>query len=306
MTAVHPQILALIEEQERAGEDAGPPSLATLRAGYLRTAIELGGPVELVAGVEDVVVPRADGGRVPARVYTPTTPAARPGALVWLHGGGWIMGDLEGFDRVARQLANASGAKFISVDYRLAPEHPHPQPREDARAAVEWAAGAGAEQLGTDPALVIVGGDSAGGHLAVLAALGAREQLLAQLHVYPALDPACDSEAYRSHASDPMLSAEEMRACWAAYVGDGSARDAWPLEADLHGMPPAWIAVAEHDPLRDDGLRYAQALRAADVAVEIAVYEDMTHGFLRWGGVLDRTHELIAWLGGAARGLLAA
>jgi acetyl esterase len=102
-----------------------------------------------------------------------------------------------------------------------------------------------------------------------------------------------------------MLGRDEMLACWDAYVGNTAAVEARPLDADLHGMPPAWIGIAGVDPLRDDGLRYARALEDVGVRVQSVVYDDMTHGFLRWGGVVDRSHELIAWLGDAARGLLA-
>ena len=131
----------------------------TERAAYLQTALELGGAAEEVARVEDVVIPDVEGGRLRARAYWPTVPAEALGVLVWLHGGGWYVGDIASFDRLTRQLANASGAVCLSVEYRLAPEHPYPAAVHDARSAVAWAAGAGARQLGTDPARVVVGGD---------------------------------------------------------------------------------------------------------------------------------------------------
>ncbi len=312
VSAVHPQIQAIIDEDaaEAAEAEPGPPSLESIRAGYLQTAIELGGAPEPVASAEDVVIARADGGGVPARVYRPIAPAAPLGTLVWFHGGGWIAGDLDGFDRVARQLANASGALCVSVDYRLAPEHPFPAALEDAHAALAWAGGAGATQLGSAPDRVVVGGDSAGGHLAALAVQRARDRVRAQMHVYPALDPACGSDAYRTYADGPMLTVADMRACWAAYLavedaagaGDAAAR---PIDGDLAGLPPAFIAVAEHDPLRDDGLAYAAALRAAGVDVETALYDTMTHGFVRWGGIVEQAHELIARIGQATRSSIA-
>ena len=171
MTAIHPQIQAIADRRVLAAgdEEPGPPELEALRAGYLQAALELGGALEPVADVADVVFPRADGGRVPARVYRPLAPGPQGGLLVWCHGGGWVMGDLEGFDRVARQLANACGVPCVSVDYRLAPEHPFPAAVDDAQAAIEWACGDGAEQLGSDPARVVVGGDSAGAQLVTLA-----------------------------------------------------------------------------------------------------------------------------------------
>lgn len=306
--ALHPQVRSLLEGGSGPGIDESP-DLAALRAGYLDTALRLGGPQEVVADVEDVVVPREDSGRVSARVYRPLHPApGMAGAIVWLHGGGWLMGDLEGFDRVCRSLANAAGHAVVSVDYRLAPECPFPAAVEDAAAALRWARDRGAGQGGWSAEHVVVGGDSAGGNLAAVAALRARGDGLAavraQLLVYPALDDAMESGAYREFAAGPMLSAAEMERCWALYRGEAEPGhpDLAPLRgADLAGAPPAFVAVAGIDPLRDDGLRYAEALRAAGVQAEVEVFEDMTHGFLRWGGVVDRARELVAALGAYAR-----
>jgi acetyl esterase len=306
---LHPQVRELIEAAGVAPEEPLPPNLEADRASYLQTALELGGAVETVARVEDVVIPSAAGSRVRARAYWPRVPADALGVLIWLHGGGWYIGDVEGFDRVARQLANASGGVCVSVDYRLAPEHRYPAAVQDARAAVAWAVGAGAEQLGTDATRVLVGGDSAGGNLAAVAARHAPEAVRAQLLVYPALDAAMTGDSYREFAEGPMLTAADMALCWRTYLGDrvgADDPDASPLRArDLRGAPPAYIAVAGHDPLRDDGLRYAAALRAAGVAVVVDRYDDVVHGFLRWGGVVDRARELIEALGDFARAAIA-
>jgi acetyl esterase/lipase len=305
---LHPQVRALVAAAGLAEEGPGPPDLEAERATYLQTALELGGPVEEVARVEEVVIPRADGSRVRARAYWPRVPADALGVLIWLHGGGWYVGDIEGFDRVTRQLANASGAVCLSVDYRLAPEHRYPAAVEDARAAVAWAVAAGAEQLGTDAARVLVGGDSAGGNLAAVAARHAPGDVRAQLLVYPALDAAMTGVSHREFAKGPMFSTADMARCWRTYLGDrvgDDDPDASPLAArdlrDLRDLPRAYIAVAGHDPLRDDGLRYAAALRAAGVAVVVDRYDDMVHGFLRWGGVVHRARELIEALGDFAR-----
>ncbi len=210
------------------------------------------------------------------------------------------MGDLDGFDHVARALANASGQIVISVDYRLAPEHPHPAAVDDGELAIRWAVGEGARHLGFDPERVSIGGDSAGGQVAVATALRIPEHVCAQLLVYPALDPRMDSEAYQQFATGPMLTAREMAACWGAYRAGGEPSQA-PGGPALAALPPAWVGLAGHDPLRDDGLAYAETLWAAGVRAEVEVYQDMTHGFLRWGGAVDRAHELIAWLARAAR-----
>jgi acetyl esterase len=303
--SLHPQIRALIEATATDDGEAGPPDLEAERAAYLQTAIELGGAVEQVGRIEDVVIPRADGGRLRARAYWPMVPADALGVLVWLHGGGWYVGDVESFDRVSRQLANASGAVCLSVDYRLAPEHPYPAAVHDARAAVAWAAGDGAQQLGADPARVVVGGDSAGGNLATVAARHEHASLRAQLLVYPALDATMSGGSYREFGEGPLLRTRDMEQCWSTYLGEGGDAgdpDVSPLVArDVAGLPPAYIAVAGHDVLRDDGLRYAEALRAAGVDVTVDRYDDMAHGFLRWGGVVDRARELIDALGEYAR-----
>jgi acetyl esterase len=304
---LHPQVRALMAAA--SGEDeSAPADLAAERAAYLDTAIRLGGAAESVAEARDLIVPSGDA-RLAARLYVPLHERDTTRLLVWFHGGGWCVGDIPGFDRVGRALANASGQRVLLVDYRLAPEHPWPTPAQDGRAAVRWArTAAGAAQLGIDPARVVVGGDSAGGQLAALAVRDARRDDLppvrAQLLVYPALDPAMDSEAYREFAGGPMLTAQEMQVCWERYL-DGRAVDdpevAVLRAADLGGLPPTWIAIAGVDPLRDDGLRYAAKLRAAGVEVRERRFEDMAHGFLRWGGVVDRTRELLDWLGAAAR-----
>jgi acetyl esterase len=307
--SLHPQARALADAAWRPADQQGPPDIEAERAAYLQTALELGGALEEVGRVEDVVVPRDDGGRVRARAYWPRVPAEALGAIVWLHGGGWYVGDVETFDRVTRQLANAAGAVCLSVDYRLAPEHRFPAAVIDARAATAWLTAAGARELGTDPERVIVGGDSAGGNLAAVVARHLRPSLRAQLLVYPALDAAMSSPSYREFRDGPFVSADDMAFCWRTYLGehaDPADPDASPLGAeDLRGLPPAYIAVAGHDPLRDDGLRYAEALGSAGVAVRLQRYDDMPHGFIRWTGVADRARELIEALGGFAREAIA-
>lgn len=296
MAPLHPQVRALMEAAPPA-LDGAPADLAALRAGYAETARRLGGPPLAVGGVEDLLIERDGAPPLPVRAYVPAPPDASSGAIVWFHGGGWVIGDLDGFDHVARELCVRSGSVVASVDYRLAPEHPFPAAAQDAEDALRWAAGAGARILGHDAARIAVGGDSAGGQLAALAALRAPGLARGQLLAYPALDPEMASAAYREFAEGPLLTAAEMALCWRAYLGGTEPGAADVLRrGDLRGAPPARIAVAAHDPLRDDGLAYAAALEAAGVPVQVQVYDDMAHGFLRWGGAVDRAHDLIAWL----------
>jgi acetyl esterase len=298
---LHPQVQALFAE---AFDDAPPAGLAEQRAAYAERARQLGGEPEPVAEVVDLEIAGADG-PLTARAYRPaeaTDLDAAP-AILWLHGGGWIMGDLDGIDRVCRSLSNASGALVLALDYRLAPEHPFPAAVRDTDATVAWLRGDGAGVLAADPAQLFVGGDSAGGNLAAVAALHARDAVAGQMLVYPVVDGATDAESWATFAENASLPAVTMRSMWRRYVagGDPLVPDASPLRAQLTGAPPALIAVAGHDPLHDEGVAYARALQAAGAEAALLDYEDMPHGFLRWGGVVDRARELIAELGGFVR-----
>jgi acetyl esterase len=322
LQALHPQVRSLLRAMGDVADDGGaadaeheptPADLAAERAAYLDTTLRLGGAAEPVASAVDLVIP-SGAARLPARLYAPLHAPETDALLVWLHGGGWYVGDIPTFDRVARTLANASGAKVLLAEYRLAPEHRWPVQVGDAGAIVRWARAAdeGAAQLETDPTRVVLGGDSAGGQLAVVAARHAAADGLAPLRAlllaYPALDPAMGSEAYARFADGPMLTRADMERCWRLYL-DGASRtdpDAAPLLADdLGGLPPASIAVAGQDPLRDDGLALAARLEDLGVPVQTRVFDDMVHGFARWGGVVDAAGELLRWLGDAARATLA-
>lgn len=307
--ALHPQVRSLLRAM--AEEDGPPPAdLAAERKEYLDATLRLGGAAEPVAAVEDLVIPSFDGARLPARAYVPLHEPDTDALLVWMHGGGWYVGDIPTFDRVARSLANASGAKVLLAEYRLAPEHRWPTQIRDADAIVAWARGAGAERLGAAPARILLGGDSAGGQLAVIAARHVAqdggEPLRGLLLVYPALDPAMDSAAYREFADGPMLTREDMEKCWSYYLGDAdrSDPDVAPLRGDLRGLPATWIALAEEDPLRDDGAALAAALDRAGAPVVLERFDGMVHGFLRWGGVVDGAGECLRWLGDGARAAL--
>jgi acetyl esterase len=242
-------------------------------------AAALFGEPDPVESVEDRV---AD--RVPVRIYRPA--GSRPGVLVYFHGGGWVVGSLESHDRLCRTLAARSGVAVVAVDYRLAPEHRYPAAVEDAWAATRWAA------AHFEP--VVVGGDSAGGHLAAVVALRARDRglpLALQVLLYPVTDHACDTPSYREHASGTNLTAATMRWFWQQFLAhgeQGAEPEASPLRAsDLTGVAPALVVTAEHDPLRDEGEAYAQRLVDAGVPTTLTRYEGQIHGFIRMPAVLD-------------------
>lgn len=249
-------------------------------------------------------------GEVPVRVYRP--PAGGPLAvLVWFHGGGWVLGDLEGADPVCQQLASRVPAVVVSVDYRLAPEHPYPAAVEDAVAATGWAY-EHAGELGGDPGRLAVGGDSAGGNLAAVVARRARDEagppIAFQLLVYPVTDCTASQPSYVENGEGFMLEAASMRWFFDHYLPDPARRrepDASPLLApDLTGLPPAHVVTAEHDPLRDEGEAYAGRLAEAGVPVRLHRYEGMIHGFFAMGKVLAPGGTAVEEAAAALRGAL--
>jgi len=252
------------------------------------------GEGEAVARVESRTVP-GPRGEIPVRVYTPEGRAPFP-VLVYFHGGGWVIGSLETHDGLCRHLANAAGAVVVSVDYRLAPEHPFPASGEDAYAATRWVA-ANAAVIGGDAKRIAVGGDSAGGNLAAVVPLMARDRggppLVFQLLVYPVTDtPSANTASYRENAEGYFLTAKMMHWFWNHYCGknpDLSDPYLCPLRAkDLKSLPPALVVTAEFDPLRDEGEAYAARLREAGVPATSKRYPGMIHGFFGMGALLTQ------------------
>jgi acetyl esterase len=243
--------------------------------------------------IYDDAVP-ASRGSVPVRVYLSEPDAA--GTLVYFHGGGWVMGTLDSFDNVARELAFHSGARVVSVDYSLAPENPYPVALHEAIDAIEWVAG----QFPGEP--LAVAGDSAGGNLATVAARMILERGTADISVQLLMYPVTDSDANRaSYLEEPpvptLLSRTEMNWFWDRYVPDAAARQAAevsPLRAEsLAGMPPTIMILAGHDPLRDEGLAYARRLEEHGVPVELVMFEGMCHGFVGLTGVIEQAGEAL-------------
>ena len=251
------------------------------------------GPSEAVAAVKDHRVPVA-GGEITVRCYTPSGKGPFP-ALLFFHGGGWVIGDIDTHDGICRSLANHAGCVVANVDYRLAPEHRYPAAAEDSYAATRWVA-EHAAQLGVDATRLAVGGDSAGGNLAAAVSLMARDRggpaLKLQLLVYPVTRHGYDTPSYRENAEGYLLTRTSMEWFWNHYLGpqgDGRQPYASPLDApSLERLPPAVVMTAEYDPLRDEGAAYADRLRSAGVPVTVTRYPGMIHGFFRMINIVDK------------------
>src|SRR5262250_2353992 len=264
------------------------------------------GPFEDVAAVTDHRVP-VKNGEMTVRVYSPGSKGPLP-ALVFYHGGGWVIGDLYTHDGICRTLTNAAGCVVASVDYRLAPESKYPVAVEDSYAALQWVV-AHASQLGIDPRRVAVGGDSAGGNLSAAVALMARDRkgpaLVSQILIYPVTNYAFDTPSYAENAEGYVLTREAMRWFWRHYLvreEQGKEPLASPLRAtSLAGLPPALVITASHDPLRDEGEAYAARLRDAGVPVTLTRYDGLFHGFIRMTKFLDKARACVDEIAGTLR-----
>jgi acetyl esterase len=271
---------------------AARESFARFTVGY-RTAESL----EPVASVRDSAID-GSGGRLPVRIYRPLADEQPLPTVVFFHGGGFVLGNIETHEDQARHICRRAGAVVVSVDYRLAPENPFPAAVRDAVAATEWAVGNAAE-LGGDPARVAVAGDSAGANLAAVTAQELRESLAAQLLIYPVVDydPAANYPSRERNSEGYFLTAADMHYFNVQYVPEGADRDdprLSPLRGKLEGLPPAVVLTAEYDPLRDEGLAYADALRAAGVQVQAHDFPGLVHGFFGMSSVSAAAADAVA------------
>ncbi|WP_431240216.1 alpha/beta hydrolase [Mycolicibacterium aichiense] len=286
------QIAGLIETL-----DSGFPPVHTMTGAEARAAIRsrfVPNPnPEPVAHVADHQV-AVSGGTVGVRVYRPSADEPLP-VLVYAHGGGFVFCDLDSHDDLCRNLANLIPAIVVSVDYRLAPEHHWPTAAEDVLAVTEWAA-AQASELGGDASRIAVGGDSAGGNLAAVTTLMSRDRggpaIAAQLLVYPVIAADFDTESYQRFGRGFYNPRPALQWYWDQYVPDlGDRRHPYavPLHGNLSGLPPAVVVIAGHDPLRDEGIAYADALAAAGVSTTRCVFDGGIHGFMTMP-MLDIAH----------------
>jgi acetyl esterase len=304
---VDPQVQALLDEMVAMG--AEPYENLTVAEARLaaRAFVDLQGEPEAVTSVRHgfIAGPTAD---LPVRIYTPSAGDGPFPGLVYFHGSGWVVLNIEICDTTLRALANSTGCVVVAVNYQKAPEHPFPIPFDDCWAATNWVFD-NADALDVDPARIGVIGDSAGGNLAAAVALRARDEgapkLAYQALIYPAVEHGWDTPSYQENAEGYLLQRESMRWFWNHYVQDAALADDWhvsPLRARDHsGLPPAFIATAEFDPLRDDGRAYHAKLHDAGVPVTYVEYDGMIHGFYWMQGVADGARRLHADLAEAIR-----
>ncbi|WP_298927046.1 alpha/beta hydrolase [uncultured Ramlibacter sp.] len=295
---------SVLERMARAGH----PPMYTLGPAQAKAAYEAGAgvlevPKAALARVEDFAIPSRDGTPLPARLYAPSQ--ARLPVLLYFHGGGFTIGSIASHDILCRELSRLSGCAVVSLDYRLAPEHRFPIAVNDAWDAVQWLAGQGRD-LGLDSSRLAVGGDSAGGTLAAVSAILARDAglpLALQLLFYPGCAAYQDTPSHKSFAEGLALEAAHIDYFFGHYI-DSQDRADWrfsPLNVpDAEGLAPAWFGLAECDPLVDEGLLYADTLRAAGVAVQLEIYRGVTHEFIKMGRAIPEARQAH---GDAARAL---
>jgi acetyl esterase len=308
---VDPQVATLLDQLEQMGGlalDEMTPEQGRAAFAQMRQA---GGVPEPVERIEDLTIP-GPASDLKARIYTPIGEAPLP-AMVFFHGGGWVIGDLETHDPLCRALANASGSVIVAVEYRLAPKHKFPAAVDDAFAALKWVV-AHAAELGADPARIGVGGDSAGGNLSAVIAIQARDhggpKLAYQLLIYPATDLASDTPSKRENGEGYFLTRRDMTWFEDHYIR--SAEDkvnplVSPMRTvDLTGLPPTIVVTAEFDPLRDEGEAYGEKLLKAGVLVKARRYDGMIHGFVSMSGVINRGRDALVDLGADVRELVEA
>jgi acetyl esterase len=300
----------LLSLARRAGETSlvEGRTVEQARAENLEGVPAISGPPRPMARLEEIAIP-GPGGEIPARLYVAPGAPPEPGPLlVYYHGGGWVIGDLDTHDSVCRFLAAFSGCRVLSIEYRLAPEHPFPAPVEDAASAFAWAAEHVGE-LGADPNRIAVGGDSAGGNLSAAVSLLARDgggaRPAMQLLFYPATDVVGDHPSRDTFAEGFLLTRADMDWFECRYLPDGAEagdpRVSMMSTTDLSDLPPAYVATAGFDPLRDEGEVYARRMREAGTRVVLRRHSDLIHGFANLTAVCPSARAAMFEAAGALR-----
>ncbi|WP_411882200.1 alpha/beta hydrolase [Polaromonas sp. YR568] len=290
---------------------ANRPPFHTLTADQARAAYEAGAgvleiPKPALDRVEELQIPARDGQLLGARLYAPSADVLP--VLLFFHGGGFTVGSVATHDILCRQLSLLAGIAVVSLDYRLAPAHKFPMAANDAWDALQWLA-ANAALHGLDASRLAVGGDSAGGTLAAMCAVLARDAglpLALQLLIYPGCAAHQDTPSHKTFAEGFVLDEADISWFFGQYVRSPADRDDWrfaPLNApDVDGVAPAWVGLAECDPLVDEGVMYADKLRAAGVAVDLEIYRGVTHEFIKMGRIIPEARRAHADAAAALRG----
>lgn len=293
--ALHPQVKQFLEQLEAANAPAFHElEPVQARAAYQQLVSMVPPPEGAIGGTRDLELDGAEGS-IKGRLYWPESPESALPVLVYFHGGGFVIGDLETHDPLCRGLCAASGCAVLAVDYRLAPEHPFPAAPDDCMAATLWIARK-AQSLGLDASRMAVGGDSAGGNIAAIVAQRIRDEggpaLRAQLLYYPATRVAEEpTQSMIDNAEGYLLTRNDMIWFLGHYLPDPAAIDMArlaPLQAERHdNLPPSRVVVAGFDPLRDEGVAYAEALKAAGSPVTLVEHADTIHGFMNFAGLFE-------------------
>ena len=297
---IHPEAQKILDLVEKAAR----PEYWELSPEEAKASHEKAFPVLDIAPVplkrvESGTLPRPRGA-IPMRVYWPDEPADATGAMLWIHGGGHVVGSIDCYDAVCRTIARDGGHVIVSTSYGLAPEHKFPTAVEDCLAALQWVY-EHAGSIGVDPMRVMVGGDSAGGNLAAVTALLARDldapELRHQLLVYPVTAPWPDSRSHQVYGEGHLLTGNNIDWFQENYIRGSADREDYrfaPLLChELAGLPPATVMVAECDPLHDEGVAYAERMAEAGNDVELIDYPGMLHGFLNMGGWLADSRDAL-------------
>lgn len=308
----HPDVIRLFGTLLVSGAQSISSQTVEQARGYYREKTALfGGPAAPMAEVRDLYAP-GPAGDIALRLYRPEGVGGAGPALIYVHGGGWVIGDLDSHDKVCRAIAAQTPCRVVAVDYRLAPEHPFPAGLDDVLAAVAFIAGSAAS-LGIEKDRLAIGGDSAGGSMAAAACLDARHAgpcLSAQVLIYPSTDSTPEVRLWPSRVQNgevPPLNSETLKWLSSKYLPRGLEIDRrdWrlsPLYAEsLAGLPPALILTAEFDPLRDEGKAYADRLSASGVPVVYRSFPGQIYGFIEFGGVLSSANDAVGEIAGFLR-----